>query len=538
MSSLPGEQGSPVDPGGSPPVSDPSGSTLDLTGASIREVVDRQEPAPSIELPNQDADYISHIALDIGGTLIKLVYFSPDPPSDHPTRESPTANIRAAAVASRIAEGIPATHQTVGSTISRGGRLHFVKFESSRVEDAIQFIEAKGLHRCKGSSGHMRVKATGGGAHKYSEIFKEKLGVLLEKEDEMMCLVRGCNFFLKAITHEAFTFENGTTSFVPTNEEGDLYPYLLVNIGSGVSMVKVTGENQFERVSGSSLGGGTFSGLCHLLTQRKDFDEMLELSMQGDNSKVDMLVGDIYGGRDYSNIGLSANTIASSFGKVISQDAPLSDYDPADISMALCRMVSYNIGQLAYLNAIRYNIKRIFFGGFFIRGHPYTMETISYAIRFWSKGEMAAMFLRHEGFLGAMGAFLKVHPMTPPGRTSAGAQQPQKVRARFVERFSMGAPFAGGEVVGPAISDLQEKVSWVEKFVAQGGLRSASHGPGASRAAGTLLERALAELIFLYEPNTFGDVSRNEDEWAYWLKILEDQIPTIGETSSPRQVGL
>lgn len=35
--------------------------------------------------------------------------------------------------------------------------------------------------------------------------------------------------------------------------------------------------------------------------------------------QVDMLVGDIYGGRDYSNIGLSANTIASSFGKVISQ---------------------------------------------------------------------------------------------------------------------------------------------------------------------------------------------------------------------------
>lgn len=55
------------------------------------------------------------------------------------------------------------------------------------------------------------------------------------------------------------------------------------------------------------------------------------------------------------------------------------------MAMALCRMVSYNIGQLAYLNAMRYNIRRIFFGGFFIRGHPYTMDTISYAIRFWSK---------------------------------------------------------------------------------------------------------------------------------------------------------
>ena len=32
-----------------------------------------------------------------------------------------------------------------------------------------------------------------------------------------------------------------------------------------------------------------------------------------------------------------------------------------------------------------YNLSRIFFGGFFIRGHPYTMETISFAIRFWSK---------------------------------------------------------------------------------------------------------------------------------------------------------
>ena len=38
-----------------------------------------------------------------------------------------------------------------------------------------------------------------------------------------------------------------------------------------------------------------------------------------------MLVGDIYGGRDYSTIGLSATTIASSFGKVIGQVSVGSD---------------------------------------------------------------------------------------------------------------------------------------------------------------------------------------------------------------------
>ena len=47
--------------------------------------------------------------------------------------------------------------------------------------------------------------------------------------------------------------------------------------------------------------------------------------------------------------------------------------------------LSYNIGQLAYLNAKMHGLTRILFGGFYIRAHPYIMETISFAIRFWSK---------------------------------------------------------------------------------------------------------------------------------------------------------
>lgn len=40
-------------------------------------------------------------------------------------------------------------------------------------------------------------KATGGGAYKYADLFKERLGVSIEKEDEMSCLVAGANFLLK-----------------------------------------------------------------------------------------------------------------------------------------------------------------------------------------------------------------------------------------------------------------------------------------------------------------------------------------------------
>jgi type II pantothenate kinase len=51
------------------------------------------------------------------------------------------------------------------------------------------------------------------------------------------------------------------------------------------------------------------------------------------------------------------------------------------------------------MNAEKYNLDRIYFGGYFIRGHAATIATLSYAIRFWSKGTKRALFLRHEGFL-------------------------------------------------------------------------------------------------------------------------------------------
>lgn len=94
-----------------------------------------------------------------------------------------------------------------------------------------------------------------------------------------------------------------------------IYPYLLVNIGSGVSMIKVSGPRNFQRIGGTSLGGGTLWGLLSLITGARSFDEMLAMADRGDNTAVDMLVGDIYG-TGYSKIGLKSDTIASSFGKV------------------------------------------------------------------------------------------------------------------------------------------------------------------------------------------------------------------------------
>lgn len=61
-----------------------------------------------------------------------------------------------------------------------------------------------------------------------------------------------------------------------------------------------------------SLGGGTFLGLCCLLTGCETFEEAIELASSGDNSSVDKLVKDIYGG-DYERFGLSGNIVASRY---------------------------------------------------------------------------------------------------------------------------------------------------------------------------------------------------------------------------------
>ncbi|MEQ2194957.1 Pantothenate kinase 4, partial [Xenoophorus captivus] len=113
-------------------------------------------------------------------------------------------------------------------------RLHFIKFENAYIETCLDFIKDHLVN-----TETKVIKATGGGAHKFKELIERKLGLKVDKEDEMTCLIKGCNFVLKNIPHEAFVYAKHADSefrFQTTNP--DIFPYLLVNIGSGVSIVK------------------------------------------------------------------------------------------------------------------------------------------------------------------------------------------------------------------------------------------------------------------------------------------------------------
>ncbi|AQL01264.1 Pantothenate kinase family protein [Zea mays] len=342
------------------------GRVVDLSGAEIRG--DLEDRNPPIFLPRQPAAS-PLLALDIGGTLIKLVY-----------------------------------------TASRGGGadgtdLRFAKFERRRLQECFNFIRAEGLLASNAGGEGVTLKATGGGAYKFADDFLEKLGVCLDKLDEMDSVVSGANFLLQSIPGAAFTHMNGLRNPVDVSPN-NLFPYLLVNIGSGVSILKVTGNRKFERVTGTHIGGGTMFGLAKLLTGCKSYDEFLQLSQKGDNFVLDLIVKDICGELVCQKQGLSTSTLASSFGKVITSKKKLTDYKPEDLASTLLSAFTYNIAQIAFLVASLLGLRRVFFGGSYIRGHKSTMENISYAIDFWSQSQMQAVFLRHEGYLGALGALM------------------------------------------------------------------------------------------------------------------------------------
>ncbi|GAA5892314.1 pantothenate kinase [Sporobolomyces salmoneus] len=597
----------------------PAGTQLlvDVRGA---EIVSSSSEDPEVYLPHHE-EMISHIALDIGGSLAKVVYFTRAPPSKpqkvsssssaspfiesptpsnpsspepQPSTSSPFPNRRTPSppssepakpngilgprsLSQQHISTIPSSsaspsrssqknrssayppfqshlrRRSSASRIPPGGRLNFIKFETSKLTALINFLQT--LITSSAASNrvpldvmkkNVKIMATGGGAHKFYERLKRELGVEVRREEEMECLVLGLGFVMEvpnevfwysdelvqAISHpqeralssvnvpstpgrsatplpipppspppsEVTTFppstldpSSSTTTLPstsathpnprpisPTPSIEDLprpspnppqysisfdsnptpaqFPCLLVNIGSGVSIIKIDDYGKFERISGTSLGGGTLWGLLSLLTGAKSFDDMLALADRGDNSSVDMLVGDIYG-QDYQKIGLKSSTIASSFGKVFrkgeggggddddeegdeeEEEERKKSFKPEDISRSLLYAISNNIGQIAYMNAEKHNLDRIYFGGGFIRGHAATISTLSYAIRFWSKGTKRALFLRHEGYLGGIGAWLKnLEPATPsqpqPGSTPSTGTN---------ERGREGAPASGLE---------------------------------------------------------------------------------------------
>lgn len=95
--------------------------------------------------------------------------------------------------------------------------------------------------------------------------------------------------------------------------------------------------------------------------------------------------------------------------------------------------VTHAVAQIAYLNAMHYGANYLFFSGNFVRENRIFWERLTSAIEFCtsrassyayysfcfslffshdllegSQGRMQAMFLQHDGYLGALGSLLSI----------------------------------------------------------------------------------------------------------------------------------
>lgn len=90
------------------------------------------------------------------------------------------------------------------------------------------------------------------------------------------------------------------------------YPVLLVNIKSGLSMHKVDKEGAVQ-VGGSIIGENTLWTIIQQNTLFTSLADSVHAGIDGDHTRFDMTVGDIYGDNMTQ---LPKDMIASSLGKV------------------------------------------------------------------------------------------------------------------------------------------------------------------------------------------------------------------------------
>eukprot|EP00730_Choanoeca_flexa_P004149 TRINITY_DN11613_c0_g1_i4.p1 TRINITY_DN11613_c0_g1~~TRINITY_DN11613_c0_g1_i4.p1 ORF type:complete len:684 (+),score=186.51 TRINITY_DN11613_c0_g1_i4:2-2053(+) len=439
-------------------------------------------------------------AIDIGGSLAKVAYrvihrrratsfTQSDPSSDASNR-------------------IEFPYQATDDDIDQPS-LQLCYFETTKLIDCLRFLK----QQMPLPNSLEYVNVTGGGAFKFVELIESELSLSVRKLNEMDCLIRGANFLLSNIEDESFAF------LPPPVEPSRLYkkepltyPYLLVNIGSGVSLLRVDGPAKFERIDGSAVGGGTFWGLAALLTQCDNFNDLLQLASQGNAGNVDMVVKDIYGDDTPSSLGLDPNLTASCLAKAARTAAQINDDTDdnsdkskqqlqlrRDLAASLLQMISFNISQIACLNARLHDVQRVYFAGFFIRSQPTVMSIITKAVMFWGKGQLEALFLRHEGYLGAVGSYLSafdglldmdaIRPTTPTTSTPSH----------------------------------ESPISVAENFVRQSMLRGQA-APGVSLDFRTYSLEPLAQLeLSSYQADTI-DLMQDKDARQYWLDCFAGAV--------------
>jgi type II pantothenate kinase len=233
------------------------------------------------------------------------------------------------------------------------------------------------------------INATGGGAHKFNDVLKKNINIEFTKHDELQSLIFGYKFMN---SYSSFYEIEGDNVMKKTPSEDLIFPHILANIGSGVSILKVSSKDKFERVGGTLMGGGTLIGLSKLIIGKDDFNEILELAKKGNNENVDII---------------SDNNIVSSLGKIHEyvQAGKKDEIKKEDIALSLLNMICFHIAQYTVLYAEKDKIDTIYYFGTFAKRNSLANNILTKASKHWNKN-IKVRFNFYDGYLGTIGTLL------------------------------------------------------------------------------------------------------------------------------------
>ncbi|MEH7275282.1 type II pantothenate kinase [Neobacillus vireti] len=266
----------------------------------------------------------------------------------------------------QITAGIDAGGSLIKIVYKENGRMHFKKFPSNKQDSCISWL--------KTIAPSLRVSLAGGKA------------AAIQKK-----------YFHDSIIIPEFQAASDGVRFLLAKENISIEEsYLIVNIGTGTSWHVVKGDKS-ERILGSGMGGGTFTGLGSLLTQVQDYQLLTILAEEGNKEKVDMLVKDIY---DSNDSPINGELTAANFAK-----GKKLNHTEADRLASLSNMIAETIVLLTSQAATIHQVNHVVIIGTSMIGNPSLKRALEFYLNMVG---LTTVFLEKGEYCGAIGAYLSV----------------------------------------------------------------------------------------------------------------------------------
>jgi type II pantothenate kinase len=262
--------------------------------------------------------------------------------------------------------GIDAGGSLMKIAYQEKNKMHYKKFPIHEMEAAISWLKIV--------APNAKAAITGGKAHIIQQNFFPDEQII----PEFQATCEGAKLFLQEEGRETES------------------PFLLVNIGTGTSWHVIKG-NEYERILGSGIGGGTFTGLGGILSHEEDFSELTKIANEGDKGKVDLLVRDIY---ESAEPPIDGNLTAANFAKGLKVK-----HSEQDRVASLVNMIVETIVLLTLQAAALHKTKQVVFIGSTLIGNQSMRNGLEYYMK---RIGLTSVFLDKGEYCGAVGAYFSV----------------------------------------------------------------------------------------------------------------------------------